>query len=305
MSESVDFRLLRTLVEVHRTGSFTAAAAVLQLSQPAVTGQIQALERQLQRPLFRRAARGVVPTALGDLLAAEMAPHVDALQAIVSGRLGADVGLEGRSLSIGGPAEFTSELVAPALAPLLHRGLKFRISHGLPDDLIAGLGAGHFDLVVLTARPRQRRLHTVPLCDEELVLVGAAGPQQGPPITMTVHDSGVPAALDGQPMIAYAETLPLIRRYWSFVFAARPTGPAAIVIPDLRGVLAAVRAGGGISVLPRYLCQSDLDQASVALLVAPEVPPINTIYLASSLGRSSAPHIAYVREHLVALAKSW
>lgn len=46
----MDLALLRTFVTVHRSGSFTRAAALLGLSQPAVTSQIRTLERQLGRP---------------------------------------------------------------------------------------------------------------------------------------------------------------------------------------------------------------------------------------------------------------
>ncbi|BFO22957.1 hypothetical protein SHKM778_93450 [Streptomyces sp. KM77-8] len=46
----MDLALLRTFVTVHRAGSFTRAAALLGLSQPAVTSQIRTLERQLGRP---------------------------------------------------------------------------------------------------------------------------------------------------------------------------------------------------------------------------------------------------------------
>lgn len=58
----MDLALLRTFVTVHRAGSFTRAAALLGLSQPAVTSQIRTLERQLGKPLFLRQARGVTPT---------------------------------------------------------------------------------------------------------------------------------------------------------------------------------------------------------------------------------------------------
>lgn len=70
----MDLALLRTFVTVHRAGSFTRAAALLGLSQPAVTSQIRTLERQLGRPLFLRQARGVTPTSIGDELAHKAAP---------------------------------------------------------------------------------------------------------------------------------------------------------------------------------------------------------------------------------------
>lgn len=49
-------------------GSFTAAAAALDVSQPAVAEQIQRLERIVGQSLFARRARGVAPTAAGRLL---------------------------------------------------------------------------------------------------------------------------------------------------------------------------------------------------------------------------------------------
>ncbi|MCR1786089.1 LysR family transcriptional regulator [Nocardioides carbamazepini] len=55
----LDLRRLQLFVAVADTGSFTAAAAQLYLSQPAVSQQIGLLERDLGEPLFVRGARGV------------------------------------------------------------------------------------------------------------------------------------------------------------------------------------------------------------------------------------------------------
>src|SRR4051812_43134330 len=98
MSDQIDLRLMRALVEVNRCGSITAAAAALRLSQPAVTNQIKALERQLGRPLFVRQARGVVATPLAERMAADAAPHVDALQHLVEADLQGRDPVAGRTL---------------------------------------------------------------------------------------------------------------------------------------------------------------------------------------------------------------
>lgn len=68
-----DLNLLRTFLAVYRSGSFTAAAQLLGLSQPTVTTQIRSLERQTRRELFERLPRGVAPTAVADDLAARVA----------------------------------------------------------------------------------------------------------------------------------------------------------------------------------------------------------------------------------------
>ncbi|CAM5269025.1 LysR family transcriptional regulator [Streptomyces tanashiensis] len=77
-----DLNLLRTFLAVHRSGSFTAAAGLLGLSQPTVTTQIRALERQTGRELFQRLPRGVAPTPVAHDLAARVAGPLDALAAV-------------------------------------------------------------------------------------------------------------------------------------------------------------------------------------------------------------------------------
>ena len=58
---------LRNLLAVAEQGSVRAGARELGIAQPAVTRSIQELERELGVPLFERRARGVVPTAMGEV----------------------------------------------------------------------------------------------------------------------------------------------------------------------------------------------------------------------------------------------
>ncbi|MEU7898937.1 LysR family transcriptional regulator [Nonomuraea sp. NPDC049152] len=275
MSLSLD--LLRTFLAVHRTGSITAAAQTLELSQPAVTAQVRALEAALDRPLFDRLPRGVAPTAAADELARRVAGSLDALAEVVGSELPS-----GQSVHLGGPAEFVCVEAIPVLAPLVAEGLVLRTTFGLTDDLLTELAAGRLDLVISTVRPRVRGVQAEALYDEEFVLVAAPG---------------VP--MDG-PIIAYAEDLPIIRRYWRTVFGRRASMTARAIIPDLRGVLAAVRAGAGVSVLPAYLCADDLAAGRLVALASPEVPPLNTGYLAVRAGGLARPAVATVYGHLLA-----
>ncbi|MDH6132200.1 DNA-binding transcriptional LysR family regulator [Kitasatospora sp. MAA4] len=301
-AQPLDLTLLRTFLAVHRSGSFTAGARLLGLSQPTVTAQIRSLEQQLGRPLFERLPRGVAATAVADELAAEVAGPLDALEAVAErGRPGGAAPAE--PVHLAGPAELLCMRVLPALAPLTARGVRLRISPGLTDDLLDGLRAGRYDLAIATARPRGRSLVAEPLADEEFVLVAAPGlaAQLGPG---AVAEHG-PAALHGVPLVSYAEDLPIARRYWRHVFGTRLNGPAAVVVPDLRGVLAAVVAGAGYSVLPRYLCLDELASGAVVPLFEPDDPPINTGYLVRRPGTEAGPHVALVRTQLLRAARSW
>ncbi|MFD4785900.1 LysR family transcriptional regulator [Streptomyces sp. NPDC058459] len=76
---SPDLNLLRTFLAVYRSGSFTAAAGLLGLSQSTVTAQIRSLERELRRSLFERLPRGVAPTPFARDLASRVAAPLGAL----------------------------------------------------------------------------------------------------------------------------------------------------------------------------------------------------------------------------------
>lgn len=70
------FRLVETIAQ---SGSITKAAAALGVSQPALTAQLQRVERRVGGPLFRRDREGCHPTALGEVVLA----HAKAVLATV------------------------------------------------------------------------------------------------------------------------------------------------------------------------------------------------------------------------------
>ncbi|WP_399934299.1 LysR family transcriptional regulator [Streptomyces kanamyceticus] len=295
---SLDLNQLRTFLAVYRSGSFTAAARVLGLSQPTVTAQIRSLERQLDRELFERLPRGAAPAPFADELASRIGEPLDAL-AEVAGH-GGDGTAE--PVHLAGPAEFLSHCVLPGLAPLVEQGVRLRITTGLTDDLLDELRTGRHDLVVATVRPRGRALASVPLADEEFVLVTAASWAERMGGAERLAALG-PAALQGVPLVAYAEDVPIVRRYWRHVFGKQLVCEPAVTMPDLRAVKAAVAGGAGFSVLPRYLCLDELASGALVLLNDPEDPPINTGYLVQRPGSSDNPHVALVRDHLLASSR--
>ncbi|MEV7439774.1 LysR family transcriptional regulator [Streptomyces sp. NPDC091204] len=301
----MDLALLRTFVAVHRAGSFTRAAALLGLSQPAVTSQIRTLERQLGRPLFHRRARGVTPTAVGDELAHKAAPHLDALLRITEAER--EAAGASRTLHVAGPPEFLGLRVLPALAPLVGQGhtLRATLENGA-EATLDGLAAGHHDLVVTTAHPRGGLFTVTALCDEEHVLVAA--PYWAALVgTGRLCEKG-PAALDGIPLVEVHESLPLVTRYWAAVFDTAPDArslAATVVAPDLRAVLECVGAGAGLAVLPRYLCREALGSGRIVALAEPSVPPLRTWFLVVRTGSLALAHLARAHDRLVEAAVHW
>jgi DNA-binding transcriptional LysR family regulator len=65
---NLELRHLKVVCAIAETGSVTKAASLLGLAQPALTAQLQRIERTLGGPLFERDRRGARPTALGELV---------------------------------------------------------------------------------------------------------------------------------------------------------------------------------------------------------------------------------------------
>src|SRR4051794_41854815 len=108
-SRMLDLGRVATLQAVLAHGSFSAAAAQLHLTQPAVSRQVAQLERSLGTVLVRRTRQGVLPTEAGRVLLA----HAELIAAQVE-RAEAELReLRGLSRGAGRPGSFPSALGHP------------------------------------------------------------------------------------------------------------------------------------------------------------------------------------------------
>jgi DNA-binding transcriptional LysR family regulator len=114
---SLDPRRLLTFREVAARRSFSRAADALALTQPAVSQQVAALERQLGLLLLDRGPGGPAPTEAGALLLA----HADAIAerlAQADAQLGELVATERETLRIGAFPSALGSIVPAAIARL-------------------------------------------------------------------------------------------------------------------------------------------------------------------------------------------
>src|SRR5512132_2319022 len=79
---NLELRHLKVVCAIAETGSVTKAASQLGLAQPALTAQLQRIERILGGPLFERDRRGARPTALGELVLARARVLLPAMQGL-------------------------------------------------------------------------------------------------------------------------------------------------------------------------------------------------------------------------------
>ena len=82
----LSMKALECLVTIVDHGSLTKAAAVLHMSQPALSHQIAAIEREVGTPVIERLPQEIRPTAAGLAVAAEARRVGGGGQGLVAGR---------------------------------------------------------------------------------------------------------------------------------------------------------------------------------------------------------------------------
>ena len=137
---------------VAREGSIAAATVKLGVSQPAVSSQIQRLERSLGEKLFEKSGRGLALTPAGttvygyaDEIFALGREMLETLEHGGRRPLGLSVGV-----AEGVPPTLTHRLLAPALR--LARPVRLAVHHGPLARLSAELGARELDVVLSAER---------------------------------------------------------------------------------------------------------------------------------------------------------
>lgn len=282
----IDFEWYRSFIHVYQQRSVSNAAKVRFLTQPAVSQHIAALEAELQCSLFIRAPRQMVPTDAGKELYTQVVGLIDKLEELsLTVKHVAGEGILPH-LKIGGPTEYITHNVIPHLpVDLAH----YQMSFGIVHLLIEQLGKGELDLVIATKRIEQSGIVYVPLATEYFYLVT--------PINWGVPDENLKEWVDQQPWIAYGLELPIIRRYYQTQFGERPPFKPTMIVPNIDSILAAVKHGKGISVLPDYLIEEALKHESIQL-VAPQRYATNTMYLAHRVESKYDPLIKSILDIL-------
>ena len=232
---------LRAFEAVAAHGGFTAAAHALGVSQPTVSEQVTALEREHGVRLIDRSTRPVSLTAIGTRLHAVAAPLFSAERqaADLLARAG---GLETGELRIGADAPMHA---MPILAEFhrRHPGISLRLTGGNSADLLRRLDDGLEDVVVAAAVPQSDALTTVELVQQDLVAVVRDDHPLAGRKTMRL------SALATE-QIVMREVGSVTRSTLEAAMAAAGLTPAGVLEVDGReALLAATAAGLGVGVI--------------------------------------------------------
>lgn len=170
----MDLRQLASFVRVAELGSFTRAASVLRIAQPALSRQVRALEVELRQNLLERHGRGVTLTEPGQRLLAHargILQQVERARQDLEDQRGAASGL----LSIGLPPSIGRTLTAPLVEAFRARFPKAQLTmvEGLSTYTLEWLVQGRIDCAVVYNAVPAAAIELEPVVEEALYLVSA------------------------------------------------------------------------------------------------------------------------------------
>jgi DNA-binding transcriptional LysR family regulator len=242
----VSLRALECLVTIIEQGSVTKAAAVLHMSQPALSHQIAAVERELGTPVIERLARGTRPTAAGLAAAAEARIALAAADRAVLAARRVAAGTGGR-IRIACAETMTAWVLVPVLRtwrrrfPDVEFGLKEFTS---ADQMLEVLVRGETDITV-GPRPTRTDEHVELLGREETVVVAA------PDHRFAALDAVPLAELAAEPLVHYDPGNGF--GVWVDEFAARRgvvLAPPTLRTSSPRTAAQLAVAGMGVAIVP-------------------------------------------------------
>ncbi len=176
----MNFKQLEYFVHVAELGSFSKAAVVLDIAQPALSRQVRALEIDLRETLLLRNGRGVVLTDAGQRLYEH---GVNILQALAQAQddMGASRDAPVGRITIGLPPSVGRQLTLPLIDGFQRRlpVARLAIVEGLSSHISEWISTGRVDLGLLYNPEVQPALEITPLIEESLCLVSPAASAPG------------------------------------------------------------------------------------------------------------------------------
>lgn len=163
---------LQVFIEVAETGSFSAAAVRLHMTQPGVSQQVRALESHLGTKLFVRRGHGVELTTTGlDLL--EPARHLLHLSETTERSVMARRGEVSGRIRLGCSVSSAPYIIGPWLYEFrsLHPEVSLQLEHVEPGPMIGALRAQELDGGFVLGRMRGRGLVHNKILEDPIVLI--------------------------------------------------------------------------------------------------------------------------------------
>ncbi|WP_246058891.1 LysR substrate-binding domain-containing protein [Shimia litoralis] len=267
---------------VARRGSVTDAAHELDLTQGAVSRQIQKLEGQVGVALFQREGKRLVLTPQGALYVSEIRT---AITQIMNATIALKTNPEGGVLNLAILPAFGAHWLAPRLPDFL------RCNPGVTLNLTTRTAPFDFATDTLHAAIHFGAhdwpdTHALPLWKEDLVLVVAPSVLAGaPPVIASLAD--IPRL--------ELETRPKAWAQWGAAHQGAQFGDTMMVLDQFATMSTAAQSGLGAALMPYYLVQGDIAAGRLVTMSDARRISVGAYYLVWPKGADTYPALTALR----------
>lgn len=313
----MNLKQLEYFVHVAELGSFSKAALVLDIAQPALSRQVRALEIDLRETLLLRNGRGVTLTEAGQRLF----EHGTAiLQAVAAARsdMGASRDVPSGRITVGLPPTLSRQLTLPLIDAFRRQCPLGRLAivEGLSSHIVEWIATGRVDVGLLYNPEAQPALEITPVAEEGLCLVSpAAAPADRPPAGQRPAPAAAaaPAPAGGGVALAELPAYPLIAPERGHAIRRLLETQAALAgvrlaiaweVSSIAAIIDLVAAGYGHAVLhaSAVTASGRADQLQVRPMVQPRLATV--LCLAASAHKRPGPLMRQTTRLLKELARS-
>lgn len=261
----MDLKQLEYFVRVAELGSFTRAAQVLDVAQPALSRQIRLLEVELRQNLLIRNGRGAQPTDAGKLLL-EHGRGILHQVTRVQEELGRVRGALAGRVAVGLPPSLARVLTVPLTHAFRERlpQAALAITEGLSITMQEWLLSGRLDIALLYNATVIPGLEMIPLLEEDLFVVEPRSPglvhaEEPPPQPMTLDELALlPLVIPTRPNA--------VRMQVETEMAASGFKPKiGLEIDGVAAILDLVADGAGVAVLSKNAVTKSLRPSAYRL----------------------------------------
>jgi LysR family nitrogen assimilation transcriptional regulator len=244
----MDLKQLDYFVHVADASSFSKAAQLLSVAQPALSRQIRTLEVELRQTLFLRNGRGVTLTPPGVRLLAHargILQQVERVRAELDESRNAPVG----RVAVGVPPSVSRVLSGPLVAEFRARFPRadMSIAEGLTVHILEWLALGRVDVGIVYNPPASPAVELRAFVEQQLYLIGPKRARPG--------DRGGNVELrqlPTYPLIIPSRPHTIRMLVDSRLSALGLKAAVALEIDGIRAILDLVQRGHGYAVLPRH-----------------------------------------------------
>jgi len=248
----MDWNKLKIFHAVAEAGNFTKATYVLNLSQSAISRQIQSLEQELKTQLFERHARGLSLTENGEYLFNTAHEVISKLKDVESALIDKKDKPSGK-LTVTTVVSFGTTWLTPRIQEFMKINSEIEIEL-IFDDKELDLSTRQADIGIWMRRPKQLNYIQKKLIDINYHIYGSAKylEQYGHPKNLS--------DLNKHKFISYGRGAPspVFNPDWALKLGVKDNKKRKPVmkVNSVYGLLLAVQSGVGLAALPDYITVS-------------------------------------------------